>query len=76
MCESSKFIFVVPIQCVPFAAADDFATWITPVILKDDLVDASCRLDNFDDNVVDSQCLHWANEHRSVQQYSFAIYWV
>ena len=37
MCESSKFIFVVPIQCVPFAAADDFATWITPVILKDDL---------------------------------------
>ena len=36
-CESSKFIFVVPIQCVPFAAADDFATWITPVILKDDL---------------------------------------
>ena len=36
MCESSKFIFVVPIQCVPFAAADDFATWITPVILKDE----------------------------------------
>ena len=35
MCESSKFIFVVPIQCVPFVAADDLATWITPVILKD-----------------------------------------
>ena len=26
-----------------------------------DYPEASCRLDNFDDNVVDSQCLHWAS---------------
>ena len=34
MCESSKFIFVVPIQCVPFAAADDTSRNESNILLK------------------------------------------